>query len=290
LLRGLRGRVIRTLTVPAWLDVPRVEYVLPVLIAVATSLGFFFLQKDLGPALLLSCVFLAVYAVARGRTGLAAIGFLLLVAGFYIGYRLNVSHTLAERVRMWQSPWDNAVAGGDQVAQAIWAFATGGPSGTGLGLGDARYLPAGHTDLVLAAVGEELGAAGLVIVTLAYGIVAWRGFRVSLSASNDYGFFLGTALTLFLIVPVVVMAAGVLGITPLTGVVTPFLSYGGSAMAANCAAIGMLCSIHADRRPAADLTPFRAPMRWLETTLAVSAAALIAALINVRSWRPTATS
>ena len=282
LLRDLRGRVIRTLTVPAWLDVPRVEYVLPVLIAVATSLGFFFLQKDLGPALLLSCVFLAVYAVARGRTGLAAIGFLLLVAGFYIGYRLNVSHTLAERVRMWQSPWDNAVAGGDQVAQAIWAFATGGPSGTGLGLGDARYLPAGHTDLVLAAVGEELGAAGLIIVTLAYGIVAWRGFRVSLSASNDYGFFLGTALTLFLIVPVVVMAAGVLGITPLTGVVTPFLSYGGSAMAANCAALGMLCSIHADRRPAADLTPFRAPMRWLGTTLAVSAAALIAALINVQ--------
>ena len=85
-------------------------------------------------------------------------GFLLLVAGFYVGYRLNVSHTLAERVRMWQSPWDNAVAGGDQVAQAIWAIATGGPSGTGLGLGDARYLPAGHTDLVLAAVGEELGA------------------------------------------------------------------------------------------------------------------------------------
>ena len=61
---------------------------------------------------------------------------------------------------MWQSPWDNAVAGGDQVAQAIWAMATGGRFGTGLGLGDSRYLPAGHTDLVLAAVGEELGAAG----------------------------------------------------------------------------------------------------------------------------------
>ena len=172
---------------------------------------------------------------------------------------------------MWQSPWDNAVAGGDQVAQAIWAIATGGPFGTGLGLGDARYLPAGHTDLVLAAVGEELGAVGLIVVTFAYAVVAWRGFRVSHSASNDYGFFLATALTLFLIVPVLVMAAGVMGITPLTGVVTPFLSYGGSAMAANCAALGMLCSIHADRRPAADLTPFRAPIRWLVTALAASA-------------------
>ena len=191
LLRDLRGMSIRTLTVPAWLDVPRGEYVLPVLVAVATALGFFFLQKDLGPALLLSCVFLAVYAVARGRTGLAAAGLVLLVAGFYVGYRLNVSHTLVERVRMWQSPWDNAVAGGDQVAQAIWAIATGGPFGTGLGLGDARYLPAGHTDLVLAAVGEELGAVGLLVVAFAYGVVAWRGFRISRSASNDYGFFLG---------------------------------------------------------------------------------------------------
>ena len=75
-------------------------------------------------------------------------------------------------------------------------------------------------------------------------------------------------LTLFLIVPVLVMAAGVMGVTPLTGVVTPFLSYGGSAMAANCAALGMLCSIHADRRPAADLAPFRVPVRWLGATLA----------------------
>jgi cell division protein FtsW (lipid II flippase) len=280
LLRDLRGRAIRTLTVPAWLDVPRAEYVLPVLVAVATALGFFFLQKDLGPALLVSCVFLAVYAVARGRVGLAAAGFLLLVAGFYAGYRLNVSHTLVERVRMWQSPWDNAVAGGDQVAQAIWAIATGGPLGTGFGLGDSRYLPAGHTDLVLAEVGEELGAVGLIVVIFAYGVVAWRGFRAGQLAANDYAFFLATALTLFLIVPVLVMAGGVMGITPLTGVVTPFLSYGGSAMAANCAALGMLCSIRADRRPAADLTPFRAPMRWLVTALAGCAAALVAVLIN----------
>jgi cell division protein FtsW (lipid II flippase) len=285
LLRDLRGKSLRTMTVPAWLNVPRAEYVLPVVVAIATALAFFFLQKDLGPALLLSCVFLAVYAVARGRVGLAAAGFALLIAGFYVGYRLNVSHTLVERVRMWQSPWDNAVVGGDQVAQAIWALATGGLSGSGLGLGDARYLPAGHTDLVLAAVGEELGVAGLMIVILAYGVIAWRGFRVSLSASNDYGVFLGIVLTLFLIVPVLVMAAGVIGLTPLTGVVTPFLSYGGSAMAANGAALGMLCSIHADRRPAADLMPFRVPVRWLVTTLAASAAVLVAALIDIQVLR-----
>src|SRR4029450_12674315 len=99
--------------------------------------------------------FLATYVVARGRAGMAIAGLVLLILGFYGGYRFDISHTLVERVRMWQSPWDNAVPGGDQVTHAIWALATGGSLGTGLGLGDTRYLPAAHTDLMLSANGEE---------------------------------------------------------------------------------------------------------------------------------------
>jgi cell division protein FtsW (lipid II flippase) len=261
LLRSARAKAIRTVRLPPWLDAPRGEYVLPVLVGVATALLLFFLQKDLGPALFLSCVFLAVYAVARGRIGMAAIGFVLLVSGFYVGYRLNVSHTLAGRVRMWQSPWDNAVPGGDQVAHSIWALATGGTFGSGLGFGDSQYLPAGHTDLILAGVGEELGAIGLIVVALAYGGMAWRSFRIARSAPNDYGFFLATALALFLIVPVLIMGGGVLGLIPLTGVVTPFLSYGGSAMAANFAALGLLSAIDVKWASAAATEPFRVPVR-----------------------------
>lgn len=285
LLREVRSHAIRHLRLPTWVNLPRGEYLLPVLVGVAMALVFFFLQKDLGPALFVSCVFLAVYAVARGRIGMAMAGFGLLVSGFYVGYRLHVAPTLADRVRMWQSPWDNAVAGGDQVPHAIWAMAAGGPFGTGLGLGDSRYLPAGHTDLVLAAIGEELGAIGLIVVAVVYAILAWRGFRIGRLAANDYGFFLATSLTLFLIIPVLVMAAGVMGVTPLTGVVTPFLSYGGSAMTANFAALGMLASIHADRRPSGDFTPFCTPMKWLGTVLGVAAVLLVAVLINVQVVR-----
>src|SRR5204862_7638602 len=129
---------IRRYRVPAWLNLPRTDYIAPVVVGVGASLAFFFLQKDLGPALFLSCVFLAMYSIARGRVALAVAGLALLVAGFYLGYRLNVSDTLVDRVRMWQSPWDNAVHGGAQVAQAIWALATGGPFGTGIGLGDTQ--------------------------------------------------------------------------------------------------------------------------------------------------------
>jgi cell division protein FtsW (lipid II flippase) len=282
LLRELRGTSIREVRLPRWLDVPRGEYVLPVLVGVAAALMFFFFQKDLGPALFLCCVFLAVYAIARGRVGMAAAGLGLLALGFYAGYRLNVSATLAERVRMWQSPWDNAVAGGNQITHAIWAMASGGTFGTGLGLGDSRYLPAGHTDLIFAAIGEELGALGLVAVGLMFAVVAWRGFRIARLAASDYGFFLATALTLFLILPALIMASGVMGVTPLTGVVTPFLSYGGSAMLANFAALGLLAAIHADRRPAHDFAPFRVPMRVLSGVLGACAVLLAGVMLRVQ--------
>jgi cell division protein FtsW (lipid II flippase) len=282
LLRELRSRVVREFRVPEWVNLPRGEYVLPVLAGVGLALLFFFLQKDLGPALFLCCVFLAVYAVARGRVGMAITGLALLVFGFYVGYRLHISPTLADRVRMWQSPWDNAVAGGDQLTRAIWGMATGGWFGTGLGLGDSRYLPAGHTDLILAAIGEELGAVGLTLVAVLYAVLAWRGICIGRLARNDYGFFLATALTLFLIVPALIMASGILGVTPLTGVVTPFLSYGGSAMVANFGALGMLAALHADRSPAADFEPFRVPMHWLGRTLGVFALVLLAVMIDIQ--------
>lgn len=284
-LLRVRGTTIRDRALPAWVNAPRLDYVLPVVVGVGAALTFFFLQRDLGPALLLCCVFLAIYAVARGRSGLALGGFAILVLGFYVGYRLNVSSTLAQRVRMWQSPWDNAAAGGDQVAHALWALASGGSLGTGLGLGDTRYLPAGHTDLVLAAIGEELGIVGLVLVAALYALVAFRGFRIGRRASSDYGFFLAAVLTLFLVVPALLMASGILGVTPLTGVVTPFLSYGGSAMLANFAALGILASLRSTTRPAHDSQPFVLPMRILSTSFAVCTLVLIAVLINVQIVR-----
>ena len=285
LLRQISSQTIGRYKVPRWIHLPRPGYVLPVLAGVAGALMLFFLQKDLGPALLLSCGFLAMYAVATARAGMALTGCGLLMAGFYAGYQLHVSTTLANRVRMWQSPWDNAVAGGDQVAQSIWALSTGGVFGTGLGFGDTRYVPAGYTDLVLAAVGEELGVAGLLVIAIVYTMVTLRGLRIALKATTDYGFFLALALTLFLIVPVVVMAAGALGVTPLTGVVTPFLSYGGSAMVANFAALGMLMGIPARGDPPEETKPFRTPTRYLGGTFAVAAVALLLLTLDIQAVR-----
>ena len=274
-IRHGRAATIRDRQVPAWINVPRLDHVLPVAIGVAAALALFFLQKDLGPALLLSLLFLSLFAVARGGGWLAGAGAAALAIGFVAGYLLKVSSTLAARVQMWQSPWDNAARGGDQVAQALWALAAGAVGGTGLGLGHTRFVPEGHTDLALAAVGEELGLIGLLVVGAAFASIAWRGFTVARRASSDYHVFLALAMTLSLAIPVLVMAAGVLGLMPLTGVVTPFVSYGGSAMAANFAALGVLASLRGDRRPAADVAPFVVPMRWVSGTAAACGAAIV---------------
>jgi cell division protein FtsW (lipid II flippase) len=267
-IRQLHGTTFRNRQLPGWLNLPRPDHVLPVVAAVALALVLFFALKDLGPALLLSTVFLAMFAVARARVGMAIGGLVVLIAGFYVGHQAGISSTLSSRVAMWQSPWENAVRGGDQVAQAMWTLASGGPSGTGLGLGSTRYLPAGHTDLVLAAVAEELGVAGVLAAIVVFGVIAWRGLRISRSASTDYGFFLALAMTLLIVTPALVMTAGMLGLIPLTGVVTPFVSYGGSAMVVNFVALGLLVACAAGREPESVTAPFRVPVRWLGATLA----------------------
>jgi hypothetical protein len=182
---------------------------------------------------------------------------------------------------MWHSPWDNTVRGGDQVAQALWALASGAGTGTGLGLGDARYLPAGHTDLVLAALGEELGFAGLAVAAVAGAVITVRGLRIARAAATDTACFLALALTLSLVIPTLVMAAGVLGLLPLTGVVTPFISYGGSAMVVNFAALGLLAAIASETGPSTVTSPFSGSVRWTARTLA--AGAVIVLIVAART-------
>ena len=198
---------------PSWINLPHARYAIPVIVGVGAALVLFFGQKDLGPALMLAVVFLAAYGIARGTIGMALVGAALLAAGFYLGYHLNISATLADRVRMWRSPWDNIARGGDQIAQALWAMASGAQFGTGAGLGDTRYLPAGHTDLILASIGEELGFGGLLAVALVYLAMVVRAFKTARTASSDYGFFLSVTLALFLVVPVLLMMSGTLGTT-----------------------------------------------------------------------------
>ena len=273
----------------AWLskyvDLPPLEYTIPVIVCVGLSLLFFFLQKDLGPALVFTCLFLGLYAIARSGTAMLFTGLALLVGGFAFGYLLGVPHTVSARVNMWMSPWNNAVHGGDQVAQSLWGFATGGTFGTGLGLGDPALVPAVHTDLILSALGEEWGFLGFAAIFGVYAILLYRSFRIALHAESDYEFFLATGLTTATALQILLIGGGALGVLPLSGVVTPFLSYGRTAMLANFLVFAILLSISRRAAKPERNSPFRAPVKALGLVLSGLALLIVAKAAYVQVLR-----
>ncbi len=255
-------------------SLPRVKDVRPVLLSMGLVLAFFFLQKDLGPALVLSCVFLGLYGIARGRAGLVGVGLAILLSGFATAYWVGFPATVRQRVAIWLDPWNNGVAGGDQIAHGLWALSSGAVWGSGPGLGDPEVIPAGHTDFVLAAIGEELGFVGLIVVIALYGLLCWRCLRTSLRAPGDYTALLGAGIALALVVQAFVIASGLFGLLPLSGVVTPFLSYGRSSMLANFFAVGVLLAIA--RRRGAVRVHLAAPLRVLAIVFGIGVSALVA--------------
>ena len=254
---------------------PRLEHVIPVLCAVGLALMLFFLLKDLGPALVTFFVFLAMFGVARGRPGLAVAGLVLMVLSVAVGYRLGKPSTVVERINMWVAPWDNDVHGGNQLAHALWAFSTGGPVGSGPGWGDPEMIPAGNTDLVLPAIGEEWGFLGVAAVFSLFGFLASRALRTAVRAGTHYGFFLALGLGSLIAFEMFLISAGVLGALPLSGVVSPFLSSGNTAMLANFLVFALLLSISSDRREGASQELLRGPANWLKGVLALAGVVLL---------------
>ena len=275
-----RGRFTSVLRA---IRLPKIEYLLPVLVAMGLVLVFFFLQRDLGPALVTSILFLLLYSVARGGGGLAVLGLTIVITGFYAGYRFEIPRTVAARVGMWLSPWDNNLFGGDHLAKTLWSLASGGFTGTGLGQGDPELVPAVHTDMILAAIGEEMGLGGLIGVLLLFAWLTLRGLRTTLRAGGHYRFFLALSLTLILALQTILIAGGVLGLLPLSGIATPFLSFGRSSMLANMAIVGMLLAIsHRPGDATASLRPLHRPIRWIALGLAIAFTGLLAAMVRTQ--------
>ena len=256
------------------IGLPRVEHIVPVGIATAAALVMFFVLKDMGPALVTFFVFLSMFGAARGRPGLVIAGVVLMVASVWVGYRIGQPHTVVQRIDMWLSPWDNEVHGGDQLAHALWAFSTGGPWGSGPGWGDPGMIPAGNTDLVLPAIGEEWGFVGVATVLLLAGFLVTRGLRVARRATTYFGFFLALGLSSLIAFEMLLISSGVLGVLPLSGVVSPFISSGNTAMLANFLIFALLISISAESEGEPVSLLNTRPLRW---ALAGAACVLLAA-------------
>jgi cell division protein FtsW (lipid II flippase) len=220
---------------------PRPRDLGPILIAWLVSLGVLVFQRDLGTSLLFFGLFVSMLYIATQRRSWVIIGGILFAAGATAAYFM-FGHVRA-RVTVWLDPWAYADNSGYQIVQSIYGFANGGILGAGLGQGFPNLVPFANTDFIVAALGEELGVTGVFALLLLYAILIERGFRVAVSVRDSFGQLLAAGLSITLALQVFVIIGGVTGLIPLTGLTTPFLSYGGSSLIANWVIIALLLRI-----------------------------------------------
>ncbi|MDW4904711.1 FtsW/RodA/SpoVE family cell cycle protein [Streptomyces sp. ADMS] len=239
------------------LYLPRGRDLGPIIVVWIISILILVFETDLGTSLLFFGMFIIMLYVATERTSWIVFGLLMSAAGA-VGVASFETH-VQQRVEAWLDPMNEyllsqkGVAGHtEQSMQALWAFGSGGTLGTGLGQGNSDLIGfAANSDFILATFGEELGLAGVMAILLLYGLIVERGVRTALAARDPFGKLLAIGLSGAFALQVFVVAGGVMGLIPLTGMTMPFLAYGGSSVIANWALIGILLRISdTARRPA----------------------------------------
>ncbi|MFJ8536559.1 FtsW/RodA/SpoVE family cell cycle protein [Streptomyces sp. NPDC093591] len=239
------------------LYLPRGRDLGPIIVVWMISILILVFETDLGTSLLFFGMFVIMLYVATERTSWIVFGLLMSGAGA-VGVASFEPH-VQQRVAAWLDPMreytlsQQGVAGhSEQSMQALWAFGSGGTLGTGWGQGHSELIRfAANSDFILATFGEELGLAGVMAILLIYGLIVERGVRTALAARDPFGKLLAIGLSGAFALQVFVVAGGVMGLIPLTGMTMPFLAYGGSSVIANWALIGVLIRISdTARRPA----------------------------------------
>lgn len=226
------------------LQLPTGRVLGPIVAIWLLSVGVLILERDLGTSLLFFGLFVVLLYVATGRTGWIAVGLLLASLGAVaVGWLEPHVHS---RVEDWLHPFASIEAGQgpNQLSQSLFAFAAGGMLGTGLGLGHSVLIGfAAKSDFILATAGEELGLAGLSAIFLLYGLLVERGYRAGLALRDPFGQLLAVGLASIVALQVFVIAGGVTGLIPLTGMAMPFLAQGGSSVVTNWAIVALLVRV-----------------------------------------------
>jgi cell division protein FtsW (lipid II flippase) len=253
-----------------FIDFPRGRDLGPILAMWLISLGILVFQGDLGSSLLFFGLFLVMLYVATERPGWLVVGGLLFVAGATAAYFLvdNVTN----RFNFWLHPMDyyDKSPGSFQIVEGMFGMAWGGLIGRGFGAGSPERVPFAESDFIISSIGEELGLTAVIAVVLMYGILVERALRTALVCRDGFGKLVATGLATVLALQVFVVVGGVTRLIPLTGLTTPFLSYGGSSLVANWVIIALLLRISDQaRRPAPVLTEDDPAEADVETTQVV---------------------
>lgn len=217
------------------------QKLLPILFAWGFAIVVLGVENDVGFAILLFILFMALLWVTTGLKTYLLLGVALFVGGGLLAVQLfNQVH---ERISVWLDPWKYIATTGQQLAYGWFSLAAGGVTGTGLGLGQSGTVPEITSDMIFAAVGEELGLLGIFVVLCLFTLFVGEGFRIAQRAHSDFVRLAATALTATLGIQAFVIMAGVLRVLPLTGITLPFMAYGGSSLLANYVIVALLLRI-----------------------------------------------
>jgi cell division protein FtsW len=234
---------------------------LPFILVTVLVVGLVVAEPDLGTAIVVVIVALAIYFAAGARLReFAALGALTGVVVLALAVTQPYRY---QRLLTFLDPWSDPQRFGFQTIQMLYALGLGGPFGEGLGAGKEKfgYLPHPYTDSIFAVLGDELGLAGALVIVLLFLALAFRGVRIALRAEDATGALLATGITIWLCFQAWVNMAVVVSLVPMTGITLPFISYGGSSLCVGLIAVGILLNVGRSRTTERTSVQ-RASRRW----------------------------
>ena len=216
----------------------------PLVLIMAVLAGLIMLQPDMGTTLVVIGIVVAqlfcggVPGRSLRRLGVALVGAAVLT-GMAAPYR-------RDRLLAFLHPGANPSSAGYQTLQGLFALASGGLTGIGVGASRAKWglLPNAHTDFIFAIVGEETGMLGSILVVLLFLGLAFTGLHIAGRAPDDFGCLVAAGVTTWVLLQAVINVGAVIGLLPVTGVPLPFVSFGGTSVVVLMAAVGLLASVN----------------------------------------------
>ncbi len=219
----------------------RVKSLIEPALVVMYSLGFMVVQKDLGSALIFFGVSVTMLYLSTNKLKYIITTFILAGAGAGISYKL-FDHVRV-RVSIWQDPWADAYGNGLQIVQGLFAMASGGILGVGLGKGYPEFIPVNTSDFIFAVICEEMGLLMGFGIMILFFLMFYRSMRAAIYVEDKFSQMMAVGYAAMFATQVLVIIGGVMNAIPLTGVALPFVSYGGSSMLTSFFALGIIQKI-----------------------------------------------
>ncbi len=224
------------------LHVPRRGLVPLAVVAMACS-GVSFLQGDLGSAIVLAAIVLAVGLVAG--VPLMHVGWIAAIGASGAFIAILSDPRRFNRLAAFRDIEGNKEHLAWQSWQGLLSIANGGMTGSGIGGSNSKlgYLPLAHSDFIFAVIADELGFVGSVAVIGGFALLVWFGIQTALAAPDQFGLILAGGISAWFGVQAIVNMGGVVGLMPVTGLTLPFFSAGGSSLFVSMVAAGLLLNV-----------------------------------------------